>query len=74
MLEHSDKTMKEIDKKLQEIAVNDWQEFVNLIGRDKLLAAKIRLLRQGGNSYGKIQRKLHLTKNKVQYVCNNREG
>lgn len=63
--------MTELDKKLQEIALVNWSQFVALIGEDAILTAKVCLLRKDKKSYGEIQQKLGLTKNKVEYVaCN----
>ena len=61
--------MTDLDKKLQEIAVMNWKQFVALVGEDALLAAKICLLRQNGKSYGEIKNKLDITEKKARYWC-----
>jgi len=66
--------MTDLDKKLQEMAVMNWPQFVALVGEDALMSAKICLLRQNGNSYGQIKNKFDkedkLTENKIRYACN----
>lgn len=63
--------MTDLDKKLQEIALMNWKQFVALIGEDALISAKVCLLRQDKRSYGEIQQKLKLTKAQVEYTaCN----
>lgn len=64
----------DLDRQLQEIALKDWEQFVKMIGEDKIIKLKVCLLKSNGNTYGMIQRKLHLTKNKVQYACENCKG
>jgi len=61
--------MTDLDKKLQEIALMNWKQFVALIGEDALISAKVCLLRQDKKSYGEIQQKLKLTKNQVEYAA-----
>lgn len=61
--------MTDLDKKLQEIALMNWTQFVALIGPDAIIAAKVCLLRQQKKSYGEIQQKLGLTKNQVEYAA-----
>ncbi len=62
--------MTDLDRKLQEIATRNWDQFVALIGDDAIISAKICMLRQNNFSYGQIQTKLGLTKNQVEYGCN----
>lgn len=62
--------MTELDKRLQEIAKENWSQFVALIGEDAIKAAKVCLLRQKNKSYGQIGNSLGLTKNQVEYACN----
>ena len=62
--------MTDLDKKLQEIALMNWKQFVALIGEDALLSAKICLLRKNGKSYGEISNKLNVTERLAQYRCN----
>lgn len=66
--------MTELDRKLQEIAVKNWEQFAALIGEEAITGAKICLLRQQKFTYGQIQNKLNLTKNQVEYRCNNCEA
>lgn len=62
--------MTELDKKLQEIALSNWPQLVQLVGEDAILAAKICLLRQNKASYGEIENRLGITKSHVRYHCN----
>lgn len=62
--------MTDLDKKLQEIALMNWKQFVMLVGEDALTSAKICLLRQNGKTYGEIKNKLDITKEQARYGCN----
>jgi hypothetical protein len=62
--------MTELDKKLQEIALANWSQFVQLVGEDALLSAKICLLRQNKATYGEIENRLGITKNQARFGCN----
>lgn len=59
----------ELDKKLQEIALQNWPQFVHLIGEQALLKAKSCLLRQEGKSYGEISVKTGANYELVRYYC-----
>ncbi|SFW15939.1 hypothetical protein [Chitinophaga sancti] len=63
--------MKEtiLDKKLQEIASSNWEQFVHLIGGEAIIKAKICLLRQNNHSYGEIKNRLGITEDRVRYGC-----
>lgn len=63
--------MTELDRKLQEIAAKDWEQFVKLLGEKKLIAAKVCYLRRAGNSYGKISLKLKITERQAEHACLN---
>ena len=65
--------MTDLDKKLQEMATKNWNQFAALIGEDAIKSAKVCLLRQNNSSYGQIQKRLSLTKNQVEYACKNCE-
>lgn len=60
----------ELDKTLQEIALMNWPQFVQLIGDDPIRKAKICLLRRGGKSYGEISQKLDVTIDAARWNCN----
>lgn len=62
--------MTDLDKKLQEIAVLNWKQFVALIGEDAIVSAKVCLLRQNKKSYGEIANKLSITEHQARYGCN----
>lgn len=61
--------MTDLDRKLQEIAKNNWQQFVEMVGEDAVTVAKICLLRREGKSYGQISVKLGITERQVGYNC-----
>lgn len=61
--------MTELDKKLQEIALTNWNQFVTLMGEDAIIAAKTCLLRQNGSSYGEISIKLKITEKQARTRC-----
>lgn len=63
--------MTDLDKKLQEVATKNWEQFVALIGEDAIISAKVCMLRHNKSSYGQIQKRLSLTKNQVEYACKN---
>lgn len=62
--------MTNLDKKLQEIALMNWAQFVALLGPDAITTAKVCLLRQEKKSYGEIQNKLGITYEQARYGCN----
>lgn len=62
-------SMTELDKKLQEMAILNWPQFVQMIGLDALTAAKVCLLRQDKKSYGEISYKLGITEHQARYNC-----
>lgn len=61
--------MTELDKKLQEIALVNWEQFVHLVGQEAITSAKICLLRQNNASYGEIENRLGITTNQARYGC-----
>lgn len=63
--------MTDLDKKLQEIAVMNWAQFVQLVGPEALIKAKVCLLRQNKSSYGEISIKLAITERQARYACEN---
>lgn len=61
--------MTELDKKLQEMALMNWNQFVQVIGQDAIISAKICMLRQNKNSYGAIAMKLGIEEHQARYGC-----
>ena len=57
--------MTDLDKKLQEMAVKNWPQFVALLGDDALMAAKICLLRQNNRSLGEISKRLDMPRQTI---------
>jgi hypothetical protein len=62
--------MTELDKKLQELALKDWDQFVILIGQDSIVSAKICILRKGDKSYGEIVNRLGVSYKQARTACN----
>ena len=58
-----------LDSQLMELALTDWQQFVQLIGINHITAAKVCLLRRQGKSYEQIAQKLSIPKHRVEYSC-----
>ena len=71
MEENLDKYYTELDKTLQNLAALDWPTFVQLVGEDAILAAKICLLRKKGKSYNQVAINLHITKGAVRWKAEN---
>lgn len=66
------KSLTELDKKIQEMALLNWPQFVALIGTDAINRAKVCLLRQNNANatYGEISVKLGITADQARYACN----
>jgi len=69
-----EKVMTELDKRLREMALTNWDQFVSLIGDDAVLKAKICMLRKQKASYGQISMRLGVTERQAQYGCQKCEG
>jgi hypothetical protein len=65
----SKKEMTDLDKRLQQMALSNWEQFVQLVGKDTIIAAKVCLLRQAGDSFGKIGFKLNVPPYVARYAC-----
>lgn len=61
--------LTDLDKRLQEMASKNWEQFVALIGEDAVIAAKICMLRHEKKSYGEISMKLGVTEKRARYWC-----
>lgn len=61
--------MTQLDQKLREMALVNWEQFVALIGEDAILRAKMCMMRQNGASYGQICLKLGVKEGAVRYNC-----
>lgn len=59
----------DLDKRILEMANKNWDQFVDLIGEEAIIAAKICLLRQEKRSYGEIMLKLKISRQKVRTSC-----
>jgi hypothetical protein len=66
---HNDKYFTELDRQLQELAATDWPTFVELVGEDIVIAAKVCILRAKGKSLAQISKKLSLTKSMAETRC-----
>lgn len=58
----------ELDDKLKKLAIDDWEQFVAIMGEDSLVVAKMRLLKKEGKSYRQISLKLSVTESQVRYA------
>jgi hypothetical protein len=61
--------LTELDKKLREMAMLNWPQFVALVGKDAITSAKACLLRQKKQSYPQISIKLGITESQAKYAC-----
>lgn len=61
--------MTELDRKLKEMAANDWNRFVAMMGEDALTSAKICMLRQEGKTFNQISIKLNVTQMRARVAC-----
>lgn len=59
----------ELDKKLQDIAISDWKQFLEIAGDDFIITIKARVLRKEGKSYQQISMKLSITPAQARYAC-----
>lgn len=57
--------LKPLDIELQELAKNDWEKFVSLVGKDAIISAKICILRSENKSYGEISVRLEVHRQTV---------
>ena len=56
------------DEKLQDLAMCNWAMFVSLLGKDALISAKIRILRDEGRTYQEICNKLNVSIMQVRHA------
>jgi len=56
------------DEKLKELAMGNWAMFVAIVGKDALLGAKIRILRDEGRTYQEICNKLNVSMMQVRHA------
>lgn len=61
--------LTDLDKRLQEMALLNWKQFVALVGEGCIMSAKICLLRQHNRSLGEISQKLSITYRQSEYGC-----
>jgi hypothetical protein len=64
-----DRYYTDLDKELQQLALVDWPTFVNLIGEENVVAAKVCLLKSRGKSLNQISNKLAITKSQSETRC-----
>lgn len=65
---------EELDNELKDLAKNDWDKFIILMGPESVTVAKMRLLKKKGKSYRQISLKLTVTESQVRYACNKKIG
>jgi hypothetical protein len=61
--------LTELDHKLREMALTNWAQFVQFIGKDAITSAKVCLLRQRQQSYQQISIKLSISEKQARYAC-----
>lgn len=61
--------IQSLDGELQQLAVENWPEFLRLIGQQAVEQAKICQLRKKGKSVRQIANRLSLPKSTVHYSC-----
>lgn len=61
--------MTDLDKKLQGIANNNWEQFMDMVGREAIVQAKSCLLRQEGKSYHQIAVRLNISDSQARWGC-----
>lgn len=61
----------ELDNKLRDLSINDWELFCAVLGPDALTRAKVILLRQAGKTYQQISIQLSISSRQVEYICQN---
>jgi hypothetical protein len=69
MAQPQDKYFTDLDRDLQQLAAVDWPTFVQLVGEDSVIAAKICILKSRGKSLQQISTRLDVTKRKAQIRC-----
>jgi hypothetical protein len=66
-MQQQDKYYTDLDLDLQRLAAVDWERFVQIVGEDAILSAKICLLRSRGKSQAQIAYRLNVGKHIAQY-------
>lgn len=69
MAQSMDKYYTELDKELQQLALIDWATFVELVGHDSIVSAKICMLKSRGLSLNQISNRLSVTRRVAQVRC-----
>ena len=64
-----DRHYTDLDMQLQQLALVDWPTFVNLIGEENVIAAKVCILKSRGKSLNQISNKLAITKSQSETRC-----
>jgi len=66
MIGNQDKYYTQLDKDLQQLAMVDWATFVDVVGEDAIIAAKVCILKSQGKSLTQIANKLAISKMQVR--------
>lgn len=69
MAQPHDKYFTDLDRDLQQLAAVDWPTFVQLVGEEAVVAAKICILKSRGKSQHQIANRLNITRSKAQRNC-----
>lgn len=70
----NDVKLTELDHKLREMALTNWSQFVQFVGKDAITSAKVCLLRQKQQSYQQISIKLSISEKQARYACDKCKG
>lgn len=60
-----------LDKKIQDLAINNYAMFITLLGAETLIAAKVVLMRNEGKSWSQICLKLKITMSQARSAYKN---
>lgn len=61
--------MDNVEKELKDLAISDWEQFIQIVGDDFMVTAKARLLRLKGKSWQQISIKLETTPAKARTLA-----
>lgn len=61
--------MTDLDKKIKELAISDWEKFMQVAGTDFLITFKARILRSEGKSWQQISMKLEISPRQARVCC-----
>jgi hypothetical protein len=66
--------IKCLDDKIKELAITDWQTFMEIAGPDFVVVVKTRVLRNEGKSWREISMKLGITPAQARTNCKSKNS